>query len=360
MTADLAALSDLWHWCATENYCDSPLYTVIAAGVADDPELIDLTVAAGTAHAQFPNVLMAAVHELVLLGRAPALAEVYAGRSTADPFPLFRATALEHRDALLPRLASQFTNTNEVGRSALIAPALAHVTARWDRWALVEAGCSAGINLRYDRYLLDYGAAGTLGDPDSPVRIECVDRTGALPVPAAMATPVERVGLDRNPIDLTDDDERRWLLACTWPDTGRMDRTAAAHAVVAADPPRLVTGDLVDDLPALLAATAPGRPVVVLTTWVVGYLPPDRRTAFAAGLAAASADRAVVWVSAEGPGEVPLGEVDLGPPVEGTAPSVLGSISYADGEQVDAEVLAVCHPHGRWIDWRGAAGRSGE
>src|SRR5690349_17470415 len=92
--ADLDALADLWRWCASENYLDSPLYTAIAAGVAGDRELIELTVEAGTAHAQFPNVLMAAVHELVLLGGAPDLAEVYGGRSDADPFATFRETAL--------------------------------------------------------------------------------------------------------------------------------------------------------------------------------------------------------------------------------------------------------------------------
>ncbi|HEX7132421.1 MAG TPA: DUF2332 domain-containing protein [Iamia sp.] len=351
--ADLAALADLWRWCARESYLDSPLYTAIAHGVADDPELIALTVAAGTAHAQFPNVLMAAVHELVLLGGAPDLAEVYGGRSDADPFATFRATALEHRDALLPRMATQFTNTNEVGRSALIAPSLAHVTAGWDDgWALVEAGTSAGVNLRYDRFHLDYGASGTLGDPSSPVRVTCTDRHGTLPVPAAMPAPVERVGLDQNPIDLTDDDARRWLLACTWPDTDRLERTAAAHQVVAADPPRLVAGDMVDDLPDLLAATAPGLPLVVLTTWAVAYLPPDRRLVLAERLAAASADRPVVWLSGEGPGEVPLGPVDLGPATDGTAPSVLGTITYAGGQQASTEVLAICHPHGRWIDWR--------
>lgn len=351
--ADLDALSDLWRWCATENYLDSPLYTAIAAGVADDPELIALTVEAGTPHAQFPNVLMAAVHELVLLGTAPALAEVYGGRSAADPFATFRATALEHREALLPRLAVQFTNTNEVGRSALIAPALAHVTAGWDDWALVEAGASAGLNLRYDRYLLDYGPSGTVGDPDSPVRIACTDRTGALAVPATMPVPVERVGLDRNPIDLTDDAERRWLLACTWPDTGRLERTAAAHELVATDPPRLVAGDMVDDLPALLDATAPGVPLVVLTTWAAGYLPTDRRAELADRLAAASATRPVAWVSGEGPGELPLPAVDLGPPTDGSAPSVLGVITHEGGRRTGATVLAVCHPHGRWIDWRG-------
>ncbi len=358
---DLAGLADLWRWCA-DSYADSPLYVAIARGVAEDPELIGLTVEAGTAHARFPNVLMAAVHELVLLGQAPELAEVYAGRSSADPFTCFRAAALEHREALLPRLADRFTNTNEVGRSALLAPVLAHVTADMEDWALVEVGASAGVNLVYDRYRLDYGPSGAVGDPAAPVHLACEDRTGTLPVPATMPVPAVRVGLDRDPIDLTDPDERRWLLACTWPDTDRIDRAGAAHEVVAATPPRIVTGDAVADLPALLATTAPELPVVVLTTWVVCYLPPDQRRALRAVLAEASRTRPVTWVTGEGIGVVPLAGVDG---VEGDDGNILGATRFVAGAEVAADALARCHPHGRWVEWttdgpadrRGGAGR---
>lgn len=356
MPADLAALADLWRWCAEENYADSPLYAAIARGVADDAELIGLTVAAGTAHAQFPNVLMAAVHEQVLLGGAPDLAEVYMGRSDADPFTTFRRAALDRRDDLLPRMATCFTNTNEVGRSAVIALALAHVAAGWDTgWALVEAGASAGINLCYDRFHLDYGTAGALGDLDSPVRVDCTDRTGRLVLPPVLPVPTERVGLDRDPIDLTDAAAQRWLLACTWPDSDRVARTATAHQLLAGDPPRLVAGDLVTDIGELVAATAPGLPVAVLTTWVLAYLTPDQRTAFADALAEASRDRTVAWISAEASGIVPLGDIDPGPADEqGNRPCPVGAITYDAGAATATEVLGACHHHGRWIDWWGA------
>jgi hypothetical protein len=40
--------------------------------------------------AHLPNVLLAAVHYLVLSGLEHPLADVYAGRSDQDPGPLFR------------------------------------------------------------------------------------------------------------------------------------------------------------------------------------------------------------------------------------------------------------------------------
>jgi len=235
-TTEIAPLAELWRYFTTESFGGySPLYAALGRGIAEDPELIQLTIDAGTPAARFPLVLMAAVHELVLTDAAPELSAVYAewrdGPAPTDPFPTFRAAALDHRDALLARMATETTQTNEVGRSSLIGLALAQVAGDWAEWGLVEAGASAGLNLRYDRYLLDFGAAGTVGDPASPVRIE-TRPIGPLDVPASLPVPVDRVGLDRDPIDLRDDAARRWLLACTWPDTGRMERTAAAHEIV--------------------------------------------------------------------------------------------------------------------------------
>src|SRR5262249_31006609 len=77
-----------------------------------------------------PNVLLAAVHYLLLGGLAHPLAAVYAGSSDAEPGPLFVDICLTHRDEILELLATRHTNTNEVGRSAVIAPALTAVARR--------------------------------------------------------------------------------------------------------------------------------------------------------------------------------------------------------------------------------------
>src|SRR5207245_11305897 len=99
--------------------------------------------------AHMPLVLLAAVHYLLLEGLDHPLADVYAGRTAADPAPLFRQLCLDHRHAAAELLAHRHVQTNEVGRSALIAPALAVVAARLgEPLALVDVGASAGLNLR--------------------------------------------------------------------------------------------------------------------------------------------------------------------------------------------------------------------
>ena len=121
------------------------------------------------------------------------------------------------------------------------------------------------------------------------MRFQCDVLHGNPPIrPVAVA---ERIGLDRNPLDPAVPENFRWLLACTWPDTGRLERTRAALEMAVAHPSALRAGDAVDHLPALLRETSGA--IVITTTWVMAYLAADRRTKFAQCLANASASRPV-------------------------------------------------------------------
>jgi hypothetical protein len=112
-------LSQIWrHFAESECGTYSPLYAAISHSVADDPELLAL-VAAAPPSGQQPNVLLAAVHYLVLSGIAHPLADVYAGRADPDLAPaLFRDLCLSQRHNVGRMLASRHTQTNEPGRAA--------------------------------------------------------------------------------------------------------------------------------------------------------------------------------------------------------------------------------------------------
>ena len=104
----------------------SPLYDRICRTVAESDEVLDL-VSEAPRRGHNPLLLLAAVHYLVLGGLDHPLAAVYAGASDADPGPLFVDVCLRHRDVVLELLATEQVNTNEVGRSAVIGPALTAV-----------------------------------------------------------------------------------------------------------------------------------------------------------------------------------------------------------------------------------------
>ena len=64
-------------------------------------------------------------------------------------------------------MGTRRTQTNEVGRCAVLLPALPPGPL-----ALVEVGASAGLCLLLDRFFYDYGSAWT-GAASSPVRLQC-------------------------------------------------------------------------------------------------------------------------------------------------------------------------------------------
>jgi hypothetical protein len=339
-------LAAWWRW-FSESECRgySPLYERICTTVAGTDALLDRLLSLPS-HAQQPNMLLAAVHDLALRGGAPVLAQRYNSRMSHDVGRVFVDVALEAGDELVPILEVRHTQTNEIGRVALLAPAFAALAFE-DPPTIVDVGTSAGLTLTVDRCLIDYGPMGRLGPPDSPVRVTCEVLHGEPPIrPTRVA---RRIGIDRRPVDPTDPADARWLVACTWPDTGRLDRTRAAVTLAAANPSELRTGDAVTDMPALLDEI--DGPVIVTTTWALAYLSEERRAAFSNVLAIASRDRPVSWISGESAGvndALPLVEP---PDVEGATASVLGTIRYESGNMVGTRVLAHVHPHGHWLWW---------
>ena len=348
-------LSQAWRdFAETECGSYSPLYAAICHSVAGDPEILALAAAAPPGGQQ-PNVLLAAVHDLILSGVGHPLADVYAGRADPGRAPaLFRELCLSQRHDIARMLASRHTQTNEPGRAALLAIGLAAAAdSAGEPVGLLDAGCSAGLNLLIDRYRFDYGRAGSVGPADSPVTISCELR-GTAPVPSRLPAIAARLGIDRSPVDVTQADDARWLLACVWPDTGRLARTAAAIELARQHPPDVIRGDMVADLDAALDTFDPFLPVVVVTTSACGYLSVRQRHAFLAVLQRRARRQPLAWLSVDQPGVIDL--VPAAPVISqaGGAASVMGLVTFDTGTAAGRS-LGPCHIHGAWLEWAAAA-----
>lgn len=315
---------------------NSPLYEQLAREVARTPEILEFL--AGLPVAQ-PHLFFAAVQYLRGPGDMPA-----DGAALAD-------FVRENRDRLAAILRERRTQTNETARVSALLPALPTGPI-----ALVEVGAAAGLLLLMDRYRVEYEGAFGIGPADSPVRIRC-RLTGAPPPRRDAPEIVWRAGLDRQPIDVRDPGAVEWLVACVWADQAeRRRRLLAATALAAADPPPLRRGDLVDDLPALLAEVPPDAHIVVYHSAVLPYVPPERREEFVEVLREASRRRDLTWIALEDPTVLPPPAAPSRPPAPSRGPirNALVRTTWRAGEPT-VEPLGDSHPHGADLDWRSPA-----
>jgi hypothetical protein len=247
-------------------------------------------------------------------------------------------------------LATRTTQTNEIGRAASMLPALGLLADECGPLSLVDVGTSAGLNLQLDRYAYRYehdGRAVELGGP-SPVRLVCGTR-GEVPVPTVMPMIAARVGIDRDPVDVRDPAQVRWLEACVWPDQlDRFHRLEAALGLATQDPPRVHRADAVDGLPGALRSVGHEGHPVVTTSWVLCYLQPAERRRFVDELDRIGAERDLSWLALEAPGETP--ELPHEDRADRSALTAVLLVRWRDGRRV-VHHLGVSHPHGAWLHW---------
>jgi hypothetical protein len=347
-------------------------YGAICRSVADDAEILDLLASAPPTQRR-PNLLLAAVHYLLLGGADHPLAAyydtvaAYTGRTAVAPEAdgeavgaAFKDFCAGHREALLGLIATGSTQTNEVGRCTGLLPALNVIDAAESGapLGLLDLGTSAGLNLLFDRYGYTYrqqsdGATITAGDPSSAVQLECRVRGDLSGLPALDRPDLAgRAGLDRTPIDPHDEAGARWLLACLWPDhLPRFVRLRAALEIARADPdpPVLHTGDMIDRLGEVAGTVAPGRPLVVFHSWVAAYLSEARQRELVEAVATLAATRPVHHLYAESPVDTP-GLPTPPPPVPHRNADVATVLVHVPPGR-PAVRLADMHHHGRSLRW---------
>lgn len=335
----------------------STLYARLSATAAADPVALELLAAAPDERQRRPNLLFAAVHDVLLEDATHRLARYYptvGGDRVPDggADEAFRSFLRERRTDVMRRVTGRSTQTNEVGRCAALWPALRVVADRLGGpVVLVEAGSSAGLLLHLDRYRYHLGGHYP-GAADSPVVIAPAV-LGAAPPAGGDPDIVRRIGIDLSPLDVADPADARWLQACVWPEhVERLAQLRGALEVAAGhDDVETVVGELATALPRVLAEIPAGRLPVVFHSAALAFLDAAGRRAFADTLADEGERRDLAWISLEGPFVEPFVELAEGadPPPEELA-FLLGLSVWRSGVREDV-LLGRSHPHGRRLQW---------
>ena len=324
MTDDraLERIAEGYRTFAQEAAEESPAYSALSAAVAEDRDVLRFLaeLPPGKRH---PPLFLASVR---YTGGVPAGGDELHRRVTEDADRL-RATVL-----------GRATQTNEPARCAALLPVLATIDGPL---ALVEVGTSAGLCLYPDRYSYEYD--GRPVGAGSTVHLRCTT-SGGMPVPEELPRVLARIGVDLNPLDVTDPGDLAWLRALVWPgplEAERLQRLDAAAAVAAEEPPTLLAGDLVERLPDALARVPDGAIPVVLHTAVLPYLDASHRAAFVEQVRALPCR----WIAQEGAGMVP-----------GTGEPYPGGWGPYFVLSLDGRPLAHTAQHGGRVDWLPEAG----
>lgn len=264
---------------------NSVCYQEWADGTADDAELRRLIDTLPGRKKQ-PNLVFAAAR--------------YVGVEPGT-FKSFREALLSRWPEISEVVLSKRTQTNEVGRLAVLLPLLAAVPGPL---ALLEVGASAGLCLYPDKFSYQYSPGDRIepAGPRGAAVLKCAT-SGPVPVPTALPEVVWRAGIDLAPLNVNDDGDVRWLQTLVWPgQDSRLAQLSAAIDVARADPPLLVTGDLNTSVTELANQAPSGATLVVFHSAVLVYLSPSDRARFVSTVT----DLPGHWISNEG------SSIDLG------------------------------------------------
>jgi len=149
----------------------SPLYERVAVALSESGEALR-AIEAAPARKRHPTVILAALHDLALAGRAPALAAAYAAADGDAAAGAAIDTLLRMTDSVVAIAVRRSARANETGRCAVLYPAIAEATRRVGANAvgLIDVGCSAGLNLNVDCVGITYSNGQSPGDPSSAVQ----------------------------------------------------------------------------------------------------------------------------------------------------------------------------------------------
>jgi hypothetical protein len=206
---------------------------------------------------------------------------------------------------------------------------------------IIDIGASAGLNLNFDRYEYYYDGKKVYGD--SRIKIHCTIKGSKMPTVSPFESPLHKIGIDQNPINLTNTDDLIWLQALIWPDqTERFLMLKEALHPTNLSEIQLIEGSTIADFKKIIGAVDPGEIMIICATHVLYQFHEKFLLEFYDFLDAIGQKRDFYFLSAEATDAIRL--------KYGVNNTAVVLTTYKNKLKQET-LIAETNGHGNWIKW---------
>lgn len=341
--SDLTEKMSQWFNRFAEQTSGSPMYCFLSKEISKSVELLNLACKSDVSQPA-PNLFLAAVNYLVTKNPTEELAKYYPNlggsfEASQKMFTVFASFCKKYENQIINLIKARLVQTNEVQRCALLLPGLSVVSklAGSPKIALIDVGASGGLNLLMDQAYVKYSNGMQTGPMNSSLQLECELKGATLHGFKNVVRIASRIGIDLNPVDLLNPNEREWAMALLWPDQPeRLKRFKTALQLLSNTKILLHEGNANAVLPNVFTKIPHDQQICVMHSFTLNQFSESDRKNFDHILEMASVNRSIwrmslEWIGTENP-ELVITE-------------------YSSGKRNNSKKLAECHGHGEWIRW---------
>ncbi|MGV2927718.1 DUF2332 family protein [Macrococcus capreoli] len=249
---------------------DSPLYSYITKHIVTDSPLM-LKIKPHFFNAHFISLYLASVVKHLYLHESE-LRDYFLNftndpkKPSKDMIKLFLEFQEEHFGGILKDIEHYNLKKNIVERSSVLIPVFQHIIklSGQEKFNVVELGSKGGLLLNYDWYGYTFNKKIEIGNTDDfniKVKINGYDDGFDI---TTLAHPHKKVGITKNKIDLTLDEDYYWLMSLYYPEeTKRRKHFIKARKVFLDHPVEILEGEELKILPTVLSSLPEDEAVIL-------------------------------------------------------------------------------------------------
>lgn len=325
---------------------NAPLYYQLCIQIAKDNAL--LKIAANVRFGQpIPNLFLSAVHYLLILNPKEELAQYYPtiSKKSCDeiPFELFKSFVIQNELEITKIIQTKIVQTNVINRCSYLMPVFSNIMLNEKRpMTIIDIGTSAGLTMNWDLY--DYNYEGYEYEEESSIIIYTDVIDSEIPAfPYFYSNKITKIGIDQNPIDLTDENEKQWLKALVWADhIERFQTMETAIDITIKEENTMIKASTVSEFEAIITKTPLNQTLIIYSTFTFYQFTKEMISEFWEMLDRIGKLRDLYFLSAEG----------LKSYLEkyNTQDMVVELTRYKEGLKTQ-KLVCTTNGHGNWIKW---------